>query len=140
MEEVQLKFYKKMYEVYKAENKELKDEFDSELKLCGKCTSFEDLKQENKELQDRIENLNLIVSNQVIESYDIDTPLKEQLNKERLRNAGTEGVLEETIKQLQDKLDKIAKYTTNNSAFAEDWNSNIEAFEVMKIIVGVNRI
>lgn len=76
---------------------------------------LEDLQQENKELSH-------IVANKVISDYDIDTPLKKELNVTRLKVVALEDEVnryakekEDLIKWLEDNIKLCSKIINNLS-------------------------
>lgn len=69
-------------------------------------------KQEIKRLNKEKENLTNIVANKIIKDYDIETPLKDELNKTRIKNIGLESentrlnnIINELEKSLKERID-----------------------------------
>ena len=70
---------------------------DNEMKAMYDCIT---------NLQEEIENLTHIVANKIIEDYDIDTPLKNQLNKERIKYIN----LDVVCNDYKSRIDKAIEY------------------------------
>lgn len=67
---------------------------------------MEDLQQENQRLKEQKENLQNIVCNKIMTDYDIETPLKDELSKQILKNT----VLEESKNITEHILDELEKW------------------------------
>lgn len=89
-----------------------------ETKLIMECNSkdkqielfrnilFDLLEDKNKEinkLKEEKENLTHIVANKIIKDYDIETPLKDELNTERLKSIGLKNEIEELKRKIEIK-------------------------------------
>lgn len=82
---------------------------------------IKDLQKENKELSH-------IVANKVISDYDIDTPLKKELNEANLKIVSLEDALrcykqekEDLIKWLEDMIDWTAKKSNIGEKMKKDY-------------------
>jgi len=64
------------------------------------------LQQENQLLKEQKENLQNIVCNKIMTDYDIETPLKDELSKQILKNT----VLEESKNITENILDELEKW------------------------------
>jgi len=64
------------------------------------------LEEEIKQLKEERENLIHIVANKIIADYDIESPLKEELNNARIKNLA----LESEINRLNSILKYLEKY------------------------------
>ena len=68
--------------------------------LIEKDKEIERLNKEN-------ENLTNIVANKIIKDYDIETPLKDELNKERIKNVNLSdenNILKSVIKEVREYI------------------------------------
>jgi len=64
------------------------------------------LQQENQLLKEQKENLQNIVCNKIMTDYDIETPLKDELSKQILKNT----VLEESKNITENIIDELEKW------------------------------
>ena len=81
-----------------------------------------------KQLQKENKELSHIVANKVISDYDIDTPLKKELNEVNLKMVSLEDALrcykqekEDLIKWLEDMIDWTAKKAKINEKWQQEY-------------------
>ena len=87
----------------------------SEIDLKGIIELDKVLIEKDKEIErlnKEKENLTNIVANKIIKDYDIETPLKDELNKERIKNVNLsdennilKNVIKEAREYIQDRYD-----------------------------------
>ena len=70
---------------------------------------FIDMTHRNTELLEENEELSRIVANKVISNYDIDTPLKKQLNEERLKIIVLKDLINEYQNQQKEFIELLEK-------------------------------
>lgn len=86
------------------------------------------LTNKNQELEKENKELSHIVANKVISDYDIDTPLKTELGKARLKIISLEDAIhcykkekEDLIKWLEDMIDCTAKKSNIGEKMKKDY-------------------
>ena len=86
-------------------------------------------------LQEENENLTHIVANKIIEDYDIDTPLKNQLNEERIKYINLSFVCND-YKTKIDKAIEYFKYQLEQLDFYEDTKARILCAMAIVLLTG----
>lgn len=107
---------------------------------------FDDVKKAIKELLKENKELSHIVANKVIYDYDIDTPLKKELNEANLKIVSLEDALycykqerEDLIKWLEDKIKECDKTLEilNSSLYTDEIKSDLSINPIIpKVLVG----
>ncbi len=127
----QLEFYKDLSEQLQQENQELQKQLEylrsgeylnqlkfernmlqdvvDKMEVSKEDKDFIDMTHRNTELLEENEELSRIVANKVISNYDIDTPLKKQLNEERLKIIVLKDLINEYQNQQKEFIELLEK-------------------------------
>lgn len=87
------------------------------------------LQQENERLKEERENLTHIVANKIIKDYDIDTPLKNQLNEERIKYIGLGAVCNDYKSRIDKAIEYINQHMISKNVWFKELRKGIILYE-----------